>query len=42
MHIFIIVVKEMTLLNDVNQLGSNVDEYVNNLDKILENKINCI
>jgi len=25
----------MTLLNEVNQLGSNVDEYVNNLDQIL-------
>ena len=37
-----LVKQEMTLLNDVDKPGSDVEEYVNNLDKILAEKMEMI
>ena len=32
----------MNLLHEVNDMGSNVDEYVKTLDDLLQKKIECI
>lgn len=37
-----LVKSEMVLLNDVDKPGSDVEEYVNNLDQMLLNKISMI
>ena len=37
-----LVKNEMTLLNEVDKPGSDVEDYVNNLDKLLVSKIHMI
>jgi kinesin family protein 2/24 len=37
-----LVKNEMTLLNEVDKPGSDVEEYISNLDKMLVNKIHMI
>lgn len=37
-----LVKSEMMLLHDVDKPGSDVDEYVSNLDSILSNKLDLI
>jgi len=37
-----LVKNEMTLLNEVDKPGSDVEDYINNLDKMLINKIHMI
>ena len=37
-----LVKQEMVLLNDVDKPGSDVEEYVNNLDRLLLEKIDLI